>query len=300
MAKENAGISYCGEVTTVDFMAGQHYNAGFITVGNDEDNLYVTFSTINGWKMTKTHLYVGSEAGLPKNAAPGQFTYKADHKGGVTTYTYTIPLAGLDPCMVVAAHAEVNGGVDANGKSLGGQTAWGKGDRDYPNANNWSWIIDFCKQSCTPPEDDEETPVLGPSYGSVTATNAGMGGTYIVPKSNHFVYAVLNKTDLLNGPIALDFVVGNKIDLVGTGSVALVDGNLVVTIDNFGAGKFGITAFNQVPTFGNGNIHAQKEKDLAKFGATTGFSHNNVSVVPCPTGNTIYLYIHCDPIQFYL
>ncbi|MDR0372250.1 MAG: hypothetical protein LBI79_01610, partial [Nitrososphaerota archaeon] len=73
--------------------------------------------------------------------------------------------------------------------------------------------------------------------------------------------------------------------------------NLEITID--GVGSFGATAFNQIPVFNNGNIHSQKPADLAKFGATTGFNHDNNAVLPCPSGNTIYLYIHCDSIKFY-
>jgi len=78
----------------------------------------------------------------------------------------------------------------------------------------------------------------------------------------------------------------------------------LIFIDNFGKGSFGVMAFNQnmvtkkFPK--NGNIHSQKEADLKKeLGATTGFNHDNKLVVPCPAGNTIYLYIHCGTIQFF-
>ena len=164
------------------------------------------------------------------------------------------------------------------------------------------------------------TPALGPSYGSVTATLAGsrdaiLAGLnpkngnpfyndkknpdtpFVVPNSNHFVYAPLNRADLAEG-VALDMLVGNNFDVVGSAFVKLVDGNLVITID--GEGMFGATAFSKIPAPKNGNIHSQKEADLKKdFGATTGFAHNNVTVLPCPAGDTIYLYIHCDTIRFY-
>jgi hypothetical protein len=163
--------------------------------------------------------------------------------------------------------------------------------------------------------------VLGPAYGSVTATNAGnqnaiLAGLnpkngnpyyndknnpntpYVVPNSNHFVYAILDRAELESPQgVKLDMLVGNKFTIVGTATVRLVDDNLEITID--GKGTFGATAFNQLPVFNNGNIHSQKPADLAKFGATTGFSHNNQATLPCPSGNTIYLYIHCDTIQFY-
>jgi len=163
--------------------------------------------------------------------------------------------------------------------------------------------------------------VLGPAYGSVTATNAGnqdaiLSGLnpkngnpyfndknnpntpYVVPNSNHFVYATLNRADLESPEgVKLDMLVGNKYSIVGAATVKLVNGNLEITID--GKGTFGAVAFNQLPVFNNGNIHSQKPADLAKFGATTGFSHDNKATIPCPAGNTLYLYIHCDTIQFY-
>ncbi|MEO6540160.1 MAG: hypothetical protein ABIN74_04175, partial [Ferruginibacter sp.] len=43
----------------VTLVAGQTMNAGSITVTNDADNIYVTYATTNGWKLTETHLYVG-------------------------------------------------------------------------------------------------------------------------------------------------------------------------------------------------------------------------------------------------
>ncbi len=38
-------IVYCGEVTEVNLLAGQHIVAGTIVVGNDGENLYVTYTT---------------------------------------------------------------------------------------------------------------------------------------------------------------------------------------------------------------------------------------------------------------
>ena len=176
-----------------------------------------------------------------------------------------------------------------------------------------------------PPTPPTPPAVLGPAYGSVTATNAGnvpaiLAGLnpkngnpvfetdkktgavttmtpFVVPNSNHFVFAEFSRAELEAG-VALDMVVGNKYDIVGHAFVQLVDGNIVITLT--GKGSFGATAFNQLPVFNNGNIHSQKVADLAKFGATTGFNHDNKAVLPCPSGDTIYLYIHCDTWQFYL
>ena len=61
---------------------------GDVQVWNDGTDLYVTYdTTLSGWVMTETHLYVGSTP--PDKSAPGRFPYK---EGGPT---YVIPLADL-------------------------------------------------------------------------------------------------------------------------------------------------------------------------------------------------------------
>ena len=140
--------------------------------------------------------------------------------------------------------------------------------------------------------------VLGPAYDSVTASNIGDKNILIVPNSNHFAYAKLHKTDLENG-VELNMLTGNKLQVVGKAYVKLLDekGMLEITID--GEGTFGAIAFNKLPEFKNGNIHSQKEVDLAKFGASHGFNHDNKTVIKCPPGDIIYLYIHCKSMRFY-
>jgi hypothetical protein len=173
--------------------------------------------------------------------------------------------------------------------------------------------------------------VLGPAYGSVTATNAGnvpsilakldpkngnviyKGKTdpantpWVVANSNHFTFAAFTTMEAING-VELDMVVGNKFQIVGKAFVQKVGNNLVIEIENFGTGSFGAMAFlndTQAKNFPkNGNIHSQKEADLKKeLLSTTGFDHNNKLIVPCPVSananGLIYLYIHCGTIQFW-
>lgn len=166
----------------------------------------------------------------------------------------------------------------------------------------------------------EKTPYkyISQGYSSVTATNAGYknnlpvnpkNGNYlpndgknnsvIVPNSNHFTFATLHRTDLING-VDLALVIGNKIEQCGSAFVQLVDNNLKITINNMYTGSFGAIAFNKLDgkTPSNGNIHSQKEKDLKdKMGATTGFktdSKGDTYLIPCPSGDIIYIYIHGD------
>jgi len=165
-------------------------------------------------------------------------------------------------------------------------------------------------------------PPVSAVYSSVTATNAGnvpaiLAGLnpkngnpfygdkknadtpFVVPNSNHFVFAQLDRAALADG-VVLQLLVGNKYDIVGTATVKLADGNLVISVDKMASGSIGAVAFNKEPVFSNGNIHSQKAADLAKFGALTGFNHDGKMTIPCPAGDTIYLYIHFDSLQFYL
>jgi hypothetical protein len=123
---------------------------------------------------------------------------------------------------------------------------------------------------------------------------------FVVPNSNHFVFAKLTRAQLIEG-VVLNMMVGNRFDEVGKVRVQLKGDNIEIVMN--GEGKFGVIAFNQLPVTNNGNIHSQKEKDLAQLGATGGFNHalhpNNETQVKCPAEDIIYLYIHCDPIRFY-
>ena len=165
-----------------------------------------------------------------------------------------------------------------------------------------------------------------PDYGSVTATNVGNvpailaglakngnaiwngldkdgnpnpGSTpFVVPNSNHFAYAVLNRDDLADeAVIELDLVIGNNYDILNKAFVKLVGNNLVITIDGENISG-GAIAFDRLPVFNNGNIHSQKEADLIKAGAASGYItsfDNGVITIPAPaTGDPIYLHLHIN------
>jgi len=101
------------EPMSIDLMAGQNIDAGDVQVWNDSDNLYVKYTTENGWCLSETHLHVAGTLGeIPQtkkgNPIPGQFDYK-DEVDCETEWLYTIPLPE-DSCgdeLVIAAHAVV-------------------------------------------------------------------------------------------------------------------------------------------------------------------------------------------------
>lgn len=145
--KVDYGNGNCPE-TIVTLFAGQHIDAGTITVTNDAENIYVTYSTANGYLLTQTHLYVGACENVPVNSqgnpVPGQFPYANTHNN-ITSYTYQVPIStiGLGNCGCIAAHAVVVK-LNASGQVIEQQTGWGNGVRINPNGGNWGMKFNFC------------------------------------------------------------------------------------------------------------------------------------------------------------
>ncbi len=138
--------------TEVTLIAGQTINSGTVSVTNDGENIYVTYTTTNGWVLAATHLYVGDCALIPTNnpgnPIPGQFPYTGTH-ANVTSYTYTVPLSQIPPgtCGCIAAHAVVKQ-YNGSNQQVGQETAWGNGVRINLSGGNWGMKFDYC--SCVP------------------------------------------------------------------------------------------------------------------------------------------------------
>ncbi|MCD6201346.1 MAG: hypothetical protein J7K46_06015 [Bacteroidales bacterium] len=112
-------------MVTCDLIAGKHINVGTVAYSNDDNYMYVTYVTTDGWSLAELHLYVGTEDGLPRNRKGnpviGHFPYAADDLPmGTTSYTFTVPLEDGMDCYAVAAHAVV---YNVNGIT---ETAWAK------------------------------------------------------------------------------------------------------------------------------------------------------------------------------
>jgi len=163
-----------------EFIAAQHEVAGKISICNDYENVYVTVTTENGWKMGLTHLFIGpkeilldpangyvNKKGSPRN---GHFPYGESFDPMVESWEFSLPLTDLyamfglefdmevQVCPIVAIHAEVFKEMEDG--TLDGQTAWGQGEK-FPGAGNWAMFIEgYCTEfPPTPP-----TPPTPPSY----------------------------------------------------------------------------------------------------------------------------------------
>ncbi len=171
-------LSICGTATTVTLFAGQTIDAGTVTVSNDANNLYVTFTTSGDWWLDTTHLHVATTASdVPAarngNPIPGQFDYQTDHDPRVQTFTYTVAksaIEGFDPdvsgSLVIAAHAALVRIVDGEEVT---ETGWGDGPR-FVDKGNWGTYIEYEWQECNggPGEYDEVGTAY--AYGGDDAT----------------------------------------------------------------------------------------------------------------------------------
>ncbi len=134
---------------TADLMAGQTIKVGSVTVENDAETLFVTYTTTDGWMIECNHLYVGSLENAPVNKTGnpqlGHFPINQCFDPMVNTVTYEIPLSSLGNCFIVAAQAEVSQIVD--GQIVDSQTAWGAGT-PFVDKGNWATYFEYCPELC--------------------------------------------------------------------------------------------------------------------------------------------------------
>lgn len=145
-------ITPCGDPVVTNLIAGQNMTSGSITVQNDADSVYVTFTTSGGWVLGKTHLYVGELADMPAtpngNPQIGNFPYQHTFDPYVTSDTYAIALSDLPECFIVAAHAETHL-LDGNGDVIQSETSWGQGTQ-FNESGSWAMYSSYCVQECDP------------------------------------------------------------------------------------------------------------------------------------------------------
>jgi len=145
----------CDEIESTTLYAGQEMDVGWVHISNSEDYLFVSYDLNHtSWSLQETHLYVGSEQGIPRTQARnpkiGHFQYHSEQdESHRKEYLYAIPSADLDECLVIVAHALVENDEDARHT----ETAFGYGHGNAFSGSRWGWFIDYCLQEC---EDMEE------------------------------------------------------------------------------------------------------------------------------------------------
>lgn len=155
---------------TVDLLAGRDLQVGTVAVGNDDETLYVTFETADGWEIAETHLAVVDDPeDIPSrgNAVPpGLFPGKSVHQPPVTVVHYAVPLPdpGSASPVFVAAHAEVV-------KEGAEEGAWAEGQRILDRGSPATYAT-YEPAACTEEDDEVVSEVIG-SGGGTLETDGG-------------------------------------------------------------------------------------------------------------------------------
>jgi len=153
----------CGS-ETFTLWAGQTMNAGTVTVANDEENIYVTYSS--NVIINEVHLFVTLEP-LAGRVAPGQAPYKAV----VNDYTYTF----IIPMMNLGVECGATIYLQAHSALANGETAYG-GTITKPKKGSWFGTIGYTVVCC------EEEPVTEcqeeTAFGGNTAVNVDEDGAW--------------------------------------------------------------------------------------------------------------------------
>lgn len=260
----------CGTPTEVTLWAGQNFNAGTLTVSNDANFVYVNYTTVNGWELQKTHLYVGDCDLIPVtnsgNPQIGQFPFSSTHSPRVTSYTYTLPINDFNECFCVAAHAELVK-VNNDGDIVQTETGWAEGDSF--GGNSWAMKSTYCKQNC---DDDDDDDCVISSGDYRTQTQGGWGS---VPRGNNpgkflhqnFEEAFPNGLTVgCSNGFTLNFSSANAITtfLPQGGTPAILDNNYTnpTTLNNVLAGQIvaltlSVTFDNTFDDFGNATGHLE-------------------------------------------
>ncbi len=119
--------------------AGQTKDAGLVCVDVVDDELFVSYTTHDGWQLGEVQLWVGDTlATLPTNKAGnpqiGLFPFKDSGLGG-DSYIFSLPLSsvfGQAELCDVAFHYAAHAVVSKNGRS---ETGWSAGTRLVAKGN---------------------------------------------------------------------------------------------------------------------------------------------------------------------
>lgn len=161
----------CGNIIEVPLLAGsRERNIGNVTISNDEDNYYISYTiTKDNWSIKSLHLYIGEKRSIPTywfgypklwrfpyHAFPGYY------KPNVKNFTFRIPISSIDlNCSTIVANAIVKNNRTRRYKSAfafdrasfsSDHTVDSHYNTGYYRCNygNWYKYIDYCKQDCSP------------------------------------------------------------------------------------------------------------------------------------------------------
>jgi hypothetical protein len=288
-------IVYCGDPKVVNLRIWDNPIEcwGTVTVGNDQTNLYVTYQAASGILIGLTDLYVGPEAGIPGYGIGNgigqfdisQFPYHSSHPWPmVQTYTYTLPLAELEDCFAVVAHAVVRA-PDGTAKRV-----WGY----EPMVLYWGYFFNYCKQEC--PEPVCETAyAYGETFANCFLTIPGVNSNNW-GWSNGPVGAGIYEWPIYAGAGQCNIGVGVHI---GTLTVNYAPPTAIVTYTMFNG-----NILNSTHLYVGNQILPRKNGKFTTAPGQFPYKHNYLNGVPSDTftisglSGNIYVVAHSDACYY--
>lgn len=121
---------------------------GTLTIKNDEENIYITFSGVESAKFEDLYLFVGPLEEFPidskGNVNIEEFPYNNPFTSLMSDISYTIPLINYTDSITVAAYVEMYSNLKSGGSNNSSQKAWAIG---IPiNGENSGYHIGYKKQ----------------------------------------------------------------------------------------------------------------------------------------------------------
>jgi hypothetical protein len=122
---------------------------------------------------TLAHVQAGTNAtGWPKlGQGPLNPDYSQTFKPGVTSYTFTIPLANLEDCFYIAVYGKLVKRDPTTNKVVATDIVFLQ-SQTQSSTKCWSTYVQYCKQACPPPCGPLRTETQG-GYGNDQGNGSG-------------------------------------------------------------------------------------------------------------------------------
>lgn len=167
----DSNIDYCGQPVECPLIAGQHIDAGTVTIKNDENYLYVKVYSKAGFQNVDENIkmWIGTEP--PSKRPPaGHFPYKVTESGD--THIFQIELSSIDAwsgdCgentqpLIIIVHADV---LTEVGNANSGETAFGGCQEGAGKA--WWYYMEYSVQCC---EEEECMDAFGVKHDNIQSS----------------------------------------------------------------------------------------------------------------------------------
>lgn len=160
-------ISFCGNTFVSNLKVRNGNNIGTVTVGNDNNYLYLTYDLKGNWYLVDVQSYAGPKGALPRQEGGSPDPSRFPGKETLSpcdlrqTFTFRVPLSSLTSESEADCAARYFTAMRATLRQIPTATACGSGDDEEAWAapilinpgkdNEWATAFYYCKQDCPPP-----------------------------------------------------------------------------------------------------------------------------------------------------